>query len=96
MTMNGTKTAPLEEGSWRRRRGSAHIGRRNLFRVARAGGLNDAEYAAIRALQEAAPASSARDPVWACPLAIGLVWISWGARPPVVRLTPTGRDLFTD
>jgi hypothetical protein len=35
MTMNGTKTAPLEEGSWQRRIGSAHSGRRNLFRVAR-------------------------------------------------------------
>ena len=73
----------------------AGLRRRSLLRVARAGGLNDAEYAAIRALQEAAPAPSAYDPVWAYPLVVGLVWISWGAQ-PVVRLTPTGRSLFTD
>lgn len=59
-------------------------------------GLNDAEYAALRALQEAASAPPATSPVWGFMLSAGLVWIDWQVRPPAVRLTTAGRSYPTD
>jgi hypothetical protein len=59
-------------------------------------GLNDEEYAALRALQEAAPAPPVTDPVWSFMLSAGIVSIDKAARPPTVRLTPAGRRYPSD
>ena len=54
-------------------------------------GLTDAEVAAVRALQEAAPAPGPDDPVWLALLSIDLVWLDTELRPKTVRLTERGR-----
>ena len=43
--------------------------------MAHAHGLNDVEYAALRALQESSPAPSVFDPVWEFLLWAGMVFI---------------------
>jgi hypothetical protein len=53
--------------------------------------LTDAELAALRALQEAAPAPPVTEPVWGFRLSAGLVWIDKSAAPVTVRLAPAGR-----
>jgi hypothetical protein len=64
--------------------------------VTRAHGLADEEYAALRQLQQGAAAPPAEDPIWAYLLAVGLVWIDWEVRPPMVHLTAGGRVYPTD
>ncbi len=59
-------------------------------------GLNDVEYAAMRALQESSPAPSALDPVWEFLLWSGLVFIDRARGLPVVRLTTAGRNYPAD
>ena len=64
--------------------------------MARPHGLNDEEYAAIRALQEASLASHVEHPVWTFLASSSLVWIDRSVQPPTVRLTPRGRSYPTD
>jgi hypothetical protein len=64
--------------------------------VSRPHGLHDDEHAALRQLQLGALAPPAEHPVWTYLLATGLVWIDWEVRPPVVRLTPSGRSYPMD
>jgi hypothetical protein len=59
-------------------------------------GLNDDEYTAIRALQEAAPSPGADHPVWVCLVSPSLVWIDRSAPPASMRLTAAGRRYPTD
>jgi hypothetical protein len=58
--------------------------------------LTDAEYAAVRALQDGASAPPATDPLWEYPLSAGLVWIDKAMRPATVRLTRDGRRYPAD
>lgn len=57
---------------------------------------NERHHAAIRALQEAAPAPTVTSPVWTYLLSVGLVRVDTDVRPPTVRLTPSGRSYPTD
>lgn len=65
--------------------------RRKLPPVAHSYGLNDAEHAAMRALQGAGPAPPPDNAVWGFLVWSGLVFIDSAANPPVVRLTTLGR-----
>ncbi|MDX6617832.1 MAG: hypothetical protein QOK36_218 [Gaiellales bacterium] len=59
-------------------------------------GLNDAELAALRALQRGERAPPASSDVWYFAETANLVWIDPQVHPPAVRLTDWGRDYPTD
>ena len=59
--------------------------------VAHPYGLTDAEFAAIVALQEGAPAPDRHASVWHALEELSLVWLDNLMRPPTIRLTPLGR-----
>jgi hypothetical protein len=59
-------------------------------------GLNDEEYAAIRALQEDRPAPAPESPIWAYLASRDLVVVDRLAQPPTVELTPYGRTYPAD
>ena len=52
--------------------------------------LNDAEHAAILALQRGTQAPHPEDPVWSSLIEKRLVWLDFSRRPPEFLLTPLG------
>jgi hypothetical protein len=54
--------------------------------------LSDEQFEAIRALQRGWPAPPKSNPVWASLITLSMVWIDEAGDPPVVRLTPIGRN----
>ena len=59
--------------------------------MSRPRGLSEAEYEAVRALQQGEPVPAANSPFWQHLEAISLVWIDRRGGSPNVRLTPEGR-----
>jgi hypothetical protein len=54
-------------------------------------GLDDEQFAAIRALQAGKPAAPRADPVWRELIAMRLVQLDLDVQPPAIRLTLLGR-----
>jgi len=59
--------------------------------MSRPRGLSEAEYDAVRALQQGQRVPGADHPFWEYLVAISLVWIDRRGGSPIVRLTPGGR-----
>jgi hypothetical protein len=58
--------------------------------------LTHDELAALRRVQEGAPAQGPRDPVWSYLMSIGLVWLDTDVQPATIRLSSAGSGYATD
>jgi len=67
-----------------------------VIRSSNPSGLNEAELAALRALQRGVHAPPAASDVWYFAESAHLVWIDTKVQPPAGRLTDWGRDYPTE